>query len=188
MRDENNGRRSVSNIYERDGVSFVPYTEINGIRTVLDEDVRKVFDTMESDETLQIVFCDGSVSDRDYFLKFMKVENNLVSFIFYKNKIVGFAWINGISKNYCYSHFCLFKSVWGKKTDTIGRMLIDYWMGFKDESGDGLFDILIGMIPSFNTSAINFIKKLGYVVIGEVPMIARRQSTKGPMTISYYRR
>ena len=62
----------------------------------------------------------------------------------------------------------------------MGFRLLDYWFSFPGDEGP-LFDVLIGNIPARNRLAIKYIKKLGFVELGEIPHMA----DDGAMSVSY---
>lgn len=124
---------------------------------------------MVYDKTLYKVF-DGKIATPEEFLKFIKSEENLVIFFSVENIISGFAWLTSINKNFAFAHFCLFKEVWGEIAMDIGYKSIEYWKSFK------LFKVILGLINKKNRLAINYIKRLGFVEVGEIPAVVNGQS------------
>ncbi len=93
-------------------------------------------------------------------------------------KPIGIAWLNGLGKNYAFAHFFFLKEAWGRESFEAGQIIQRYWFSLGDEQ---LFKVLIGNIPSVNKPAIDFVKKLGWTVLGEIPYMARG----GKMTLTF---
>lgn len=96
----------------------------------------------------------------------------------------GFAWFNEVSDNHCTGHFCFFKETWGKSAFRLAEAVLRYWFAMPNSVGAPLFDVIIGRTPSENRLAVRFIRKLGFVVVGEIPKIANGE----PLTVSYLER
>ena len=169
-------------------ITLVPYVEMNGVRTVSDEIIKDVFQQMKIEKTLETVFYSGEVKNEQDLLAILKNRNNLHVFVLVDGVVGGFAWINGLKSNYAYAHFCFFKKTWGEHTQEIGKKLIEYWFSIPDKNGEPLFDVLIGIVPAFNKSAINFIQKLGLITIGEIPKMIKKNEDRTSATISYIMR
>lgn len=168
-------------------IELIPYVEINGARTVSDDVLEKIFYKIKEDGTLYTVFADRKVNAPRDFMATMKSSSNLVVFVVVDKKIQGFAWLNGCSDNHAFAHFCFFKESWGNSTESMGKELLRYWMSFPGEKGY-LFDVIIGMIPEFNTRAQKFIEKLGFVRVGTIPKMARNGDDRVSSIISYFQR
>lgn len=167
-------------------IDIVPYVEINGVRTVTDQQIKDIYHKMESDGTLGIVFTSSSMKSPDEFLRIMKLPSNLPVVLFIDNALSGIAWINGIEDNHAFAHFCFFKETWGQVSEDMGRKLIEYWFSFPDGNGGKAFDVIIGRIPSFNAKAIRFVEKIGFKKVGEIPLMERRpDGDRAPATILY---
>lgn len=153
-------------------IELVPYVEINGTRTFTDDQIRQIFQRMQSDGTSGIVFSTEKVNSPEEFLVVMKRPSNIPVIAVIKNKVVGVAWLNGLEDNHAFAHFCFLKEAWGSLSHEIGVKLLDYWMGFPKDGGF-MFDVIIGRIPSFNQKAIQFVKSIGFIKVGEIPDIER---------------
>ena len=153
-------------------ITLIPYVEIDGARTVSDSVVKEAFRKTVQDKTHTTVFYDGKIKTEDEFLDLMKDPKNLPVFVLVDDKLSGYAWINSIADNHAFAHFNFFKETWGKCAEDIGKSLLDYWFSFPGSNGP-MFDVLIGMIPKFNTKANRFIERLGFVRVGEIPMMLR---------------
>ena len=173
MSDQDSGLRTRKDLRGGDGVVYViPYVEVNGSKTFSDEALVSIFDQIKQDNTLSTVFYGGTVRNADDFLAFVKSPSNYMSVVAVNKDITGIGWINGVSDNHAMGHFCFFRSSWGKYTQDMGQALLDYWFSFPGDDGP-LFDLLIGMVPSFNARAIDYVKSLGFVELGEIPKMVR---------------
>lgn len=152
-------------------IELIPYVEINGNRSLSDDNVKQIFHRMKSEGTLHVVFYDGSIKTEDDFVAYLKSPNNLPVFILSDGELSGLAWLNRVEGNHATAHFCLLKNVWGEKSYDVGKKVLSYWFSFPGSDGEPLFDLLLGVIPSFNQKAIKYIEKLGFRVIGEIPKL-----------------
>lgn len=147
---------------------LVPFVEIDGIRTLSDSHLKQAYAKTVSDGTHTAVFSDGKVRSPDDFVSLMKDSRNLPVFIFDDSRMLGYAWINSICDNHAFAHFNFFKETWGAESKEMGKMLLEYWFSFPGTNGS-LLDVIIGMIPKFNSRAINFTRKIGFERVGEIP-------------------
>ena len=165
---------------------LVPYAELNGFRTIPDDELEDIFQRMQSEGLDKIVFYSGIVRTAKDFIETMKSKNNFPVFVKNDSGYAGFAWLNNLSGNTAMAHFCFFK---GNPAVEAGRKILHYWFSFTGKEGP-LFDVLTGMIPGFNRRAIEFVKKLGAVEVGAIPKLACNEFTKEKysITILYYLR
>lgn len=184
MSNENSRNGTDNSLYVRDGIILIPYSEVNGARTIPDEEIYQAFEIMKNERTLDIVHYDQKIETPEDFIDLVKRPGNLFSFFYDEKEMLGMGWVNGVSKTHAFAHFCTFKKSWGDRSVLMGKMALDYWMSFDD--GEPLFNVIIGMIPSFNKRAIQYIQKLGFVTLGDIPKMANVDGNKEPMTINYY--
>ena len=126
-----------------------------------DELIGSAFEKMQAQDLVDTTFWEGTTATKEQFIALMKAERNIVQFILHENKLLGVTWINGLSGNYAFAHFCLFR---GRRTREIGRLVQQYWFGIHAS-----LDILIGMIPDCNRLANNFVQQLGWTKLGTIP-------------------
>lgn len=160
-----------------------PYTIIDGIPTYSDSAIKGTYDRMEADGSAEIVFCDGTVTNSDEFMKVMKFGNNMLFFIYYDdtkgliNKPVGIVWLNSFEVRRAEFHFCFFKEVWGKKISIeIGKACVVQLLNMKNGNDVFLFDMLTGLVPVFNSYAIEWCKAMGFSFLAEMPCAVWRES------------
>lgn len=172
--NDGNGIKTKA-VYDYGEVTILPYTEVNGIRTVSDNDVIDIFNRMKQEGTLETVFYNGTVENENEFLAFFKNTQNFIAIAYLDKEICGFTWINGLNKTYAFMHFCFFKEFWGERMEGIGKTCFDYFKSWNS------FKVFVGMIPDFNKRAIKFAKRMGYVEIGTIPEMVEDSG----MTILY---
>jgi len=169
-------------VAENNGIVLVPYGEVNGARSVGDDLIIKLYHELDMDGVIDTVFND-EMTDSARFVRFMKDPGNLPVFILVGGGLMGVGWLNNIKSNYAMGHFAFVKRSWGERSLDMGRRILKYWFSFPGDYGP-LFDVLIGNIPAQNRAAIRYIKKLGFVEVGEIPHIAEG----GAMSVSYIER
>lgn len=147
-------------------IKIIPYTEVDGIRTYRDSDIKALYEKVYRDGSGDTVFFDGSIRHADHFLELMKGPHNFLHIIYVDQKIVAMAWINRIEETHCYCHWLFFKEAWG---DTIiyevGQYLLAYLI---DRYG---FEVIMGITPNFNKLALRYLKRLGLQEAGTIPGI-----------------
>lgn len=153
---------------------LVPYIDRDGW-TLTDDMIRHAFE--ESSQTIPIVFSE-KVRSADQFLTYTKHPGNLFVFAFNdENNMVGYAWLNSICDNYAFAHFNMFPCIWGKSTKDLGVQILDYWRSFK------MFDLLLGLVPTSNQKAINYVQKLNFQQVGIIPLLRRDGELKDAMLL-----
>lgn len=154
-------------------MKIIPYTEVNGSRTVSDDFIRSIWFKMVDEGTYKTVFLNGVVNSADGLVSFFKLTSNVVHFVFEGEDLVFMAWLNSISGGTAQTHFVGFRP-WGNRAAEALSMSFKYWFSFKKE-GAYIFDVLMGCIPVFNKRAINFCKSVGVIFIGDIPDFIRNQ-------------
>lgn len=153
-------------------MQIVGYVEVDGVRTFSDRTMNAIYETLVKERTLDIVFSDDRIETFPQFLEVMKNPVNIVSLILIEGEIVGVAWLNQAHKNHAFVHYALFKKVWGIHTLQIADACLNYWFSFTGADGQLMIDVLLGQTPEWNRRAINYTKRLGWTVLGTVPLIA----------------
>lgn len=169
-------------------ISLVPYVCLDGRWTVSDSVLDELFHGMEDDSTLDRVFYEGHVQTTQQLKELLQNPTAIPVIIGIGDRPVGFAWLNGQSGHTAFAHFCFLKRVWGRESLEAGNLLLKYWMSLSDEEG-GIFDVLIGVIPKFNSVAIEFAQRVGFQMLGVIPGMGRRPSGERlSSAILYYAR
>jgi hypothetical protein len=132
-------------------MNIIPYTEIDGIRTLRDSQVREIFSRMDP----AVMFPQGSVRTADDLLAFWK-HYAIAHVIEHEGEFVWAAWLTGLQPTHAYGHFCkLGGKVPGRE---LVKRTLDYWWGALPLS------VIVGLIPEDNRAAINLMRRSGLIV------------------------
>ncbi|MCP3940050.1 MAG: GNAT family N-acetyltransferase [Desulfobacteraceae bacterium] len=149
-------------------IKLMPYTEIDGIRTISDSKIKKLFDRTICDGVAKTVFYEDTIQTNDQFLSAMKNEAVLFYLMIVDGEIVGYTWLNRFENHTARQHFCVFKDFWGKSID-LGKQVLSDLLHMKDKAGNFIFDLLTGFVPAWNERAIKFSLKCGGKTYGKIP-------------------
>lgn len=152
-------------------IELMPYCEIDGIRTMRDSDVMALFDRMEKDGVISMVFFDGSVKTREGFLYEMKFGGSYLYVVLIEGQEAGCVWLNRFEARTAHFNWCLFSEFWGMedKADVAVRAR-DILIAQKNPTtGEYIYDAFLGLMRKDNLRAIQLAKLGGVVVIGEIP-------------------
>lgn len=171
-------------------ITLVPYCEVDGIRTFTDTEVLDLYDRMAINGTAKAVFSDGQILSREDWLETMKFPHNFMYVVFSGDKIVAAVWLNRVEMKKAHFNYCAFFNGWRMGSVKGGRMIMDTVMEMKSKDGEYLFDVLMGVTPAVNTSAVKYMKLCGWIILGEVPLgVWNQEKQKSePALISYYSR
>jgi hypothetical protein len=167
-------------------LSILPYTELDGIRTFTDSQIMDLYDQMERDGTTRMVYFEERYS-REEFLAEMKSGASRLYVVMEEEVPVAIAYLNRFERTSARLHFCVFSRAWGH-TDEVARFVMKSMCGMKDNDGKPLFHVFLGMLPSCNKGAVDFILRNGGKLVGTVPNLfwdkANGKAVEG--TIVYY--
>ena len=166
-------------------LQIVPFVEMDGGWILSDEFLSDMWVQLLDEDLMQTVFWEGNVSSVDEFSAFCKRQHNVLAFIFDDRECVGFAWLGPMSGNYAFAHFCLFRSIWGEKTTEVGQLVLRYWFDFPGHAGP-LIDVIIGMVPGFNTQAHKFVIRLGMTRLGAIPTLFKNKRGDVDEAVIFY--
>jgi RimJ/RimL family protein N-acetyltransferase len=145
----------------KDKWNLLPYTKVDGIPTMRDSEIKFLYDKCFDEGVGRILFHDGAIESADQFLAHVKSFQSLFWAIFYEGKPFGFFWLNRLEKTHAYCHFVSYPDYWGK--------------GIGVEAGKramaictDIFPTIMGMIPSSNIIAIDYLKRVGLKEVGEI--------------------
>ena len=163
---------------------LVPFAEIEDEWILSDAFLVRMYEQTRDEGLLNIVFVGGGIAAAADFIALCKSPRNAMVFAFEGQICVGYAWLSGMAGNYAFAHFCFFKSIWGRRTSDVGKMLIDYWFSFPGP----LFDTIIGVIPGFNRLAHKFVVGLGFVHLGTIPGMLKNRFGRENAEVFYLSR
>jgi hypothetical protein len=162
-------------------MKILPYAYHDGIPTMRDSDIKKLYDMMVRDGTDKTVFYDGMIDNRQKFLDFMQSSENMLLVVSEEGP-VACGWLNHFEHKTAQAHFCVFSEGWPKAVE-IGKILIDTALC------DTGIDMLIGYIPDGNPGALKFAQKCGAQLLGRLPHGSVDENGKShPTSIVYYTR
>lgn len=168
-------------------VALVPYAEVNGIWTVPDDMVLELARQAKTEGTFDGVFLEGRIDGPQAFLMAMKQPAVVPVFFFVGQEPIGVACLTGCEGRRAFGHFLFLSNAWGKHTQQAGKLCLDYWFSFK-VGNQSLFDVILGIIPTRNQRAIEFVQKIGMSVLGSVPKMVRGRGGPEAATIVYMTR
>ena len=147
-------------------MQLIPYVTFEGVWSLDDDVIAGAWHKMKAQGLSETVFYGGEVYDTFSFMAMCRNKANLVNIVTDDASIVALSWLNNFGVNYAKGHFCFFSEVWGKCTDEIGRMILDYWFDMPTD-----LDVVIGQVPAHNKRAIEFVKGIGFTELGTIPML-----------------
>lgn len=149
-------------------MKIIPYIEVDGARTFTDSVIMRLFDRVADEGLQRVVFYEGTIKSRKYFLSIMKGLHNHLYILLEKKEIVGFVWLNRFEGKTAHLHFCMFKNTWGTGQNVeIGKYVLSKLINMG--APGFFFDLFIGWLPEWNTHAIGFIKRCGAQTAGVIP-------------------
>lgn len=168
---------------------LIPYVQNNGAWTMTDAQMGHIWDKLQANNLVPVVFDSGSVKSKVDFISLAKKSHNVANAIWGEDVLV-FAWLNDIEKNHATAHFTMFPEVWGKHTKELAIINLQYWFNFKKPDGEPLLKTIIGKTPTKNKHTLNMIKGVGFTIIGEIPYVNYDAYADefGGLTISYITR
>jgi hypothetical protein len=159
-------------------------------RWTLDDDVLlSIANTVCREGKLSTVFLEGGIRTPEDVVEMFKRPSNLPVFAFRGTEPLGFGWLNGISHNRAFAHFCMLNAAHGRAAFRTMKLFFSYWMGMRS-GGEPIFDTLLGVVPETNERAIRFVERCGCVRVGVIPQMMRDVYSGEPVSavVLYYSR
>lgn len=178
MLDTDKWDRFRDSLRSRGGVELLAYNPAR----IGASHMRQFYAQAEADGVVRRVFLTGKVYDADSFLAYFSSPATLAVLLIFEESIVGMGWLSNVEGRSALPNFFFLKRTWGWQSLQLGQMLLRYWFAFPGNGDDETaLDILVGMTPAKNRLACNFVKRLGFTIVGEIPRIANG----GPMMVSF---
>lgn len=149
-------------------VSILPYTKMDGIRTVTDSEMKALFVRTVKEDLSDIVFYEGTIKTPEEFLAMSKTPGTLFHLLKGGSATVGYMWLNRFENRTARLHFCMFREYWSGAV-FLGRYVLNALLCMKTKDGEHLFDLLTGFIPTWNKRAIDFVLACGGETHGAIP-------------------
>ena len=124
--------QSMDTTFQTSSCRVIPYTEIDGIPTFKDSDVKGFYDRIAKDGLVEFIFHDGYIQTSDDFLMMMKGAGAALYVAYYENDPVGVGWLTHFEakSRSCRAHFTTFSEVWNKDTVSIGREVFNQMLPY----------------------------------------------------------
>lgn len=123
---------------------------------------------VDAEGVAETVFCDGSVQTAEDFAAEMNKPHVHPFRVYCCGKLAAVVWLTNLEGKSCRGHFVVFKE-FAHYSRHIGKFMLEYLLSMKFSDGSHCFDVVIGIIPSFNFRAINLVKKSGFAYVGDIP-------------------
>jgi L-amino acid N-acyltransferase YncA len=155
-------------LLSKNNLLVIPYVETQEGYTLPDGFLAGIYQEVVDNNLVSTVFYDAQIRSQEDFICLMQNKANIPVFILTKEgKCACFSWLNGISANSAYGHFCYFDQC-GETAVECGEAVLGYWHELFETQG---IDVILGSIPVFNQRAAAFIKKIGFTHVGEIPKL-----------------
>ncbi len=137
---------------------------------------------MEEQGLTDVVFSHGEMKSVFDFIAMMK-SGKILPVLTYDTSTgvpVAFGWLSHMELSLGFGHFVFLRELWGTGACAeIHRDIFDYWFNTL-----GL-NLILGLIPSFNTHAIKFAADLGSVILGPIPHLVNVGGSGAPGVLGY---
>jgi hypothetical protein len=161
-------------------MKIIPYIEINGCRTLTDEQMLDIWGQIVKDGNLNKVFYGvPQAFDKWGFLAFMKNPGNLVFTGFTnEDKPLGLCWINEIVGKRGTIHFCSIGQEYMREKIRAGKKIIDMV--------SGTLKVLVALIPEPYDSVRKYAAVLGFKELGLIPYFTYKDDEQIGTWIQYF--
>ena len=157
-----------------EGLEFTLYQRIDGIPTMRDSDIRDLYLQTETAGVTRYMFDDGSIRNAQEFVDHVTLPQTIFFNITLADKPFGYFWLNRIEATHAYCHFMCFPEFWGDyRTAQVGIEAMKICL---DE-----FAMIMGMVPSTNKIAINYLLDVGLHKVGTIPRLLWSESEQRPV-------
>ncbi len=155
----------------------VPY---DGQGNIADAYWVTIWDKMVEQGLNDVVFCDGSITSAFEFITLMKKCLPTLWIKTEDNTPAALCWLANIDRGIGFSHFVFFKEMWGTG-DCLGiaKDMQDFWYNIIN------INLILGVIPAFNTYAINFMSNLGVIFTPPIPHLVNVHGEDSPGVLGY---
>lgn len=150
-------------------ITFHPYTEQDGIRSLRDSDLLDIFNLMSSKNLLHKTFYDGSVTSDNEFISCFKHRENVMWVVLCDGVVAGIFWLNTFEHRTAQIHQCLFIDVLKRDIFRTGKLILELVMNMKDNNGEHMFDGLIGLTPASYHASVKYLQRAGMNIKATLP-------------------
>ena len=146
-------------------VKLLPYCTIDGVPTFRDSEIGYLYTMLEKAGRAKDFFCDGIVLSKEDFIQRMKDERMWVFSV--DNKIKGIVCLTDFRQATAMTHYAFFKTE--RNTLKIAKEVRRQLIYMKDNDGNCIFSVLLGITPSKNERAIRFAAAFGCKKLCKIP-------------------
>ena len=150
-------------------ISFMPYTKRDGVPTFRDSEIAKMHDRAFEEGWGEQMFHDGTIQDADHFAQYITGPGVLFWGVYLKEELIGFFYVNRIEITNAHLHFAFFKRWWATpESIEAGRQALRLLL-VDEYSGQPMFDLIIGVYPSWNKHVLAYVHRFGAHTVTEIP-------------------
>jgi hypothetical protein len=142
----------------------IPLVVNNGQMNIKDEVLAGIWNQMVSEQKAQKVFYNGYITSVYDFINFMRTGGVLPVLIVdsQEDELCHIAWIS----DYGDGHACLHHCSLGKFRRGAAKAILKYYGEFKNtETGEFLFDTMVGITPENNEAAVRVARLMGFKLL-----------------------
>jgi hypothetical protein len=134
------------------------------------DDIVHMWHDVKEDARAMAVFNNTGVTDLQSFENLINSPVHIIMVGMYNGKLASLGWLDCIGDRSAYVHFIALKWAYGGVSESVCRAAISRMLNIKKNDGSYIFDCLIGMTPVRNKLAVQFVKRVGFVSVGIIPM------------------
>lgn len=167
-------------------LTVIPYFKTKNGWSIPEADMCFLFQMFKKDNLINTMFPFGGINDEIDFITWFRNPGNTMQVIRDDEGPLMLFWINNKNGKSFYFHFACLKRGWGKRTSELFQKAVSSIFSLK-YNGKRIFDVGIGTMDSRNRMAINFVKKIGITILGDIPYYFRDVTTGDflPATMAY---
>lgn len=147
---------------------MLAYAEIDGVRNFRDTQILALHDRLLAEGGAH-VFRDGSIRDGQDFLRMAK-DPSVAFFVAYvQGQVAGAVWLNRRQARWAQCSYFTFREFWGLHATGLGRHCLSELLNMRACSKEFMLDMLLGITPVDNRSAVRFALRCGWKRQGVLP-------------------
>jgi hypothetical protein len=144
----------------------IPIINVGESCNVSDYWLRAIWYKMVEDGKEKWVFYDGSVTNENEWLDFIKAPYNYPVIVRNDDTTSGcIAWLNHYENKSARGHYCGL----GVYHRGVGQAVMNYWKNLKSADGEPVLLTILGITPETNKPACRMLKVLGFTLLGVIP-------------------
>jgi hypothetical protein len=151
---------------------LLPYTTVDGIPTMTDSNIARLYERIDTENTVKYLFLDGSVRCAADLINHFKRPGCMCYLVGYsgpKGQVVGFFWLDNFVQCSCQLHYAFFREYWGPTAVEVGRWVLREMITQRDIDGNFCIDVIIGIVPETNRLAVRYARSVLLQSVGVLP-------------------